>query len=145
MAAPIVIILPHSPEEFKTPELLTEWIGTDLKSDGRYAIATIHPMYKSLCAGSICLFMKNRKIVGEGILKNSVKSYTGTEKSPVTGKLYEGLLVFEPSSLRRYSHYLELDTIYKLTDKKINFRSGGILSWEDYGICLSEAIKGKFY
>lgn len=145
MANPIVKVLPHSPEEFKTPERLAEWIGTELKRDGRYLIATIGTRHKALYPGSICLFMKNKKIVGEGILKDFVQKYTGSQVSPNTGKPYEGILVFEPTSLRRYARFLELAEIYKATGKNINFMSGGDLTWEQYGECLSLVVKDGFY
>ena len=146
MANPIVTVLPHSSKEegLETPEGLAEWIGTGLKHDGKYLIATISTKHKALCPGSICLFMKNKKIVGEGILKDFVQKYTSSEVSPVTLKPYDGILVFEPTSLRRYTRFLELAEIYEATGKNISFRSGGNLAWEQYGKCLSLVVKDGF-
>lgn len=145
MLESMVIVLPHSPKEFKTKEKLAEFIGTDLKSDGKYALATVKTKHKVLGRGSICLFMKSKVIVGEGKLSDPVRKYRGKEISPVTGKPYEGMLVFEPFSLRRYVHPLDLTTIHKVAGKNISFRSGGNLTWEQYGKCLYEVAKKGFY
>jgi hypothetical protein len=143
MAEPIVKVLPHSPEEFKSAAKLAEWIGTELKKDGTYLIASSKKV-KGLGPGSICLFMKDKKIVGEAVVKK-VEPYSGEEKSPVTGKPYEGVISFAPSSVRRLVNPLELSTIQHLTGKRLSFRSGGNLLWVEYGKCLAEIAKSGFY
>ncbi len=143
MAEPIVKILPHSPEEFESAAKLAEWMGNELKKDGVYLIASVSKV-KGLAAGSICLFMKDKKIVGEATVK-AVKTYSGKEKSPATGKLYEGVINFAPTSVRRYVSPLGLTAIENLTGKTLSFRSGGNLLWVDYGKCLSEIAKSGFY
>lgn len=143
MAEPIVKVLPHSPEEFKSAAKLAEWMGNELKEDGVYLIASVSKV-KGLGAGSICLFMKDKKIVGEAIVK-AVEPYFGKEKSPVTGKLYEGAINFAPSSVRRYVSPLGLTTIENLTGKTLSFRSGGNLLWVEYSKCLCEIAKSGFY
>jgi len=142
MVEPVVKVLPHSPEEFKDAGKLSEWIGKELKTDGIYLIASVRKV-KDLCPGSICLFMKDKRTVGEGIVKE-FKPYSGREKSPVTGKPYEAVITFDPSSLRRYVKPLELITIRDLTGRMLNFRSGGNLTWAEYGKCQAQIVKNGF-
>ena len=145
MAEPVVKILPHSPKEFKTAEELANWLGTGLKAQGGvYHVVTMSSRYR-IPSGSVCLFMKDKKIVGEGIVKESVQKYGGKEISPTSGKPYEGMITFEPSSLRRYVHPLELDFVQRLSGKKLTARFLHTLEWDDYGRLLAEVVKSGFY
>jgi len=142
MVEPVVKVLAHSPEEFKDANELSEWIGKELKIDGIYLIASVRKV-KDLYPGSICLFMKDKRMAGEGIVKE-FKPYTGSKKSPITGKSYEAEIIFAPSSLRRYVRPLELITIRDLIGRMLNFRSGGNLTWAEYGKCQTEIVKNGF-
>jgi hypothetical protein len=102
---------------------------------GIYLIASVRKV-KDLCPGSICLFMKDKRTVGEGIVKE-FKPYSGREKSPVTGEPYEAVITFAPSSLRRYVKPLELITIRDITGRMLNFRSGGNLTVLNYFLMIS--------
>jgi hypothetical protein len=143
MVEPIVKVLPHSPEEFKSAAKLAEWMGTELNKDGVYLIASGSKV-KDLGAGSICLFMKDKKIIGEAIVKE-VKPYSGKQQSPVTAKLYERTIYFAPSSVRRYVNPLGFTNIANITGRTLSYRSGGHLLWVEYGKCLSEIAKSGFY
>jgi len=143
VAEPVIRVLPHSPEEFSTAAKLAEWIGTELKKDGIYLIASTSRV-RDLRRGSICLFMKDKKVLGEGLVKD-FDPYVGKERSPATEKPYEGVITFTPSSLRRYVRPLGLDEIKRLTGKSIGFRSGGRLDCVQYIQCLSEVAENGFY
>ena len=145
MAEPLVKILPHSPKEFKTADELANWIGTELKArGGEYLVVHMNRRYE-MPSGSVCLFMKDRKVVAEGVVKESLQRYEGKEVSPTTGKPYEGAMTFEPSSLRRYVRPLELDFVQQISGRNIVPRFVQSLGWADYGRLLAEVAKTGFY
>jgi len=145
MAEPVVKILPHSPKEFKTAEELANWLGTGLRArGGEYQVVRVSRRYE-MPPGSVCLFMKDRKVVGEGVVKESLRRHEGKEISPTTGKPYEGAMIFEPSSLRRYVRPLELDLIQQISGKNLTPRFVQTLGWDDYGRLLAEVVKAGFY
>ena len=145
MAEPVVKILPHSPKEFKTADELANWLGTGLKAQGGVYLVPTMSRRRGIPPGSLCLFMKDKKIVGEGIVKESVQKYEGKEISPATGKPFEGMIIFEPSSLRRYVSPLELDLVQQLSGRKLTPRFLHSLGWDDYGKLLVEVAKSGFY
>ena len=145
MAEPVVRVLPHSPKEFESAEELANWVGRELKERGGQYRAPTMSRFSRIPPGSICLFMKDKRIVAEGVVKEAVRKYEGKETSPVTSKCYEGVITFEPSSLRRYVHPLELDFVQQLIGKRLIPRFGGKLTWDDYGKLLSEVVKAGFY
>jgi hypothetical protein len=105
-----VNILPHSPKEFETAQVLANRLVTELKAwGGVYRVVTMRRY--CIPPGSVCLFMKDKEIVGEGEVKESLQKYEGKEISPTTEKPYEGTIIFEPSSLRRYARPLELGLV----------------------------------
>lgn len=145
MAEPVVKILPHSPKEFKTAEELTNWLGVGLKAQGGVYLVPTMSRRRGIPPGSVCLFMKDKKIVGEGVVKESVQKYEGKEISPATGKPFEGMISFEPSSLRRYVRPLELELVQQLSGRKLTPRFLHSLTWDDYGNLLAEVVKAGFY
>jgi len=145
MAEQVVKILPHSPKEFETADDLANWLGTELRArGGQYHVVTMSRRYE-MCPGSVCLFMKDKRIVGEGVVKESIRKYEGNEISPTTGRVYEGTIIFEPSSLRRYARPLELDLVQQVSRRRITPRFVQSLGWADYGRLLAEVAKTGFY
>ena len=115
-----VLLFPHSPEEFKSVSELADWLKSSLRRTGEYLVATITPGYRRVSPGSLVLFHKNKQIVGEAIAKDACRPYKGTAVSPVTGTPYEGIIMFETSSVRWwYAKPVSLDDASRLTGKKL--------------------------
>jgi hypothetical protein len=99
---PGYFIFPHSPKEFPTVHDLQRYLLCELPAPprrGAYHVAHAQK-YEPVTPGSFVLFHKNRKFFGRAKVKIGIKPYRGSEKSPVTGKPYEGTLTFDPDTIR---------------------------------------------
>jgi hypothetical protein len=114
-----VILFPHSPKEFKNASELAHWLKSNLKVTGEYLVATVTPGYKRVSTGSLVLFHKDKHIVGEAVATGACRPYKGTTLSPVTGAPYEGVITFEPSSVRCYASPISLGDASRLTGKNL--------------------------
>jgi len=114
-----VLLFPHSPREFENASELVEWLRSTLRETGEYLIATITPGYRRVTVGSLVLFHKDKHIVGEAVATGACRPYIGTAVSPVTGVPYEGIITFEPSSVRCYANPITLDDASRLTGKTL--------------------------
>jgi hypothetical protein len=145
MPKPTVKLIPHSPKEFDDASDLSSWLVTSLKSDGGAYYVTSPIGYRAIPAGSVCLLMKDKKIVGEGIIKDTYTDYKGKLASPVTHKPYQGIITFEPSSIRQYAQPMELSFAAKIIGRKLTPHFIQNLGWDDYGQLLAEVVKNGFY
>lgn len=130
-ADPQVYLIPCSPKEFKTIDMLVDYINELAHGDGIYAVASTH-FWRNVPSDSILLFHKSKLIVGEGQLEDRLQPYTGTEVSPVTGKRYEGQLVFDTDSIKVYSHSVTFADAETILGKTLTYRGKQQLNWEDY-------------
>ena len=106
-------IFPHKDEIFKTKKSLKFFLLTELKkNDGIYHITSLKGI-KSVPAGSIVLFRKKNKIVGEAIVKEDIKKINSQD--------YEGIIRFEPSSIRVYSEPIDIEKLQEYTDNNLNY------------------------
>ncbi len=114
-----VLLFPHSPKEFKNASKLVDWLQNTLSTTGEYLIATITPGYRRVSPGSLVLFHKDKQIVGEAIARDACRRYEETEKSPVTRAPYEGIIIFDPTSVRRYANPVFLEEASRLVGTKL--------------------------
>lgn len=131
---PGVYLVPHSPKEFREGATeLSRWLSEDLAGEkaGEYAVASAH-YWRNVIPGSICVFHKDKMIVGEGKLVGGLLPYHGTEISPRTGKTYAGVVNFEPASIKVYKDPISFSTAEKLLNKTLTFRGIQRLTRKDY-------------
>jgi hypothetical protein len=133
-AEPVIYLVPHGPKEF--PGGFTElsrWLWEDLRNrlNGEYLVASPH-YWRNVVPGSICLFHKNKMIVGEGKLVGGLIPYHGGEVSPQTGKLYAGVVHFDSASITLYKEPISFSTAEKLLGKTLTFRGIQRLTQKDY-------------
>jgi hypothetical protein len=131
---PAVYLIPHSPKEkeLNSADKLAKWMRDYLgKNGGEYNVASAH-YWRNVVPCSVCLFHKNKKIVGEARLVEGLKPYTGEEKSPVTGKPYAGTVRFDPASVRVYQRPLSFSEAEGLLGKPLTWRAIQRLTLQDY-------------
>lgn len=148
---PIICIFPcKNPEsedyEFSSEDELRTWLKTTLVfRNGKYHLRSIGQVPK-VTVGSIVLFRIEKAIVGEGIVKKEI------EDNKAEG--YEGMVQFEPSSLRIYKEPLKVEELEELyereTGEKKNFQSQGYIRIESkdfgiYGEILKRTVSEGFY
>jgi len=137
---PGVYLIPHSPKEFKHTDKLREWLSNDLVRNGEYAVASAH-YWRNVIPGSMCLFQKDKTIIGEGKMLGGLIPYPGTEVSPETGRLYAGLVHFDPISIKVYAKPISFAAAEKLLGKTLTFRGIQRLTRRDYEIIHSACFK----
>jgi hypothetical protein len=124
-------LIPHSPKEFKNAEKLKEFLSRDLKKDGIYAFASLH-FWQNVIANSICIFQKDKTIVGEAEMDGGIKSYLGKETSPVTDRPYAGCVQFKLNSIIPYPKPLSFNDAERLLGKKLTSQGIQKLTRRDY-------------
>jgi hypothetical protein len=133
-AEPGVYLVPHSPKEFPGgASELSKWLLEDLarRPEGENYVAS--PYYwRNVVPGSICLFHKDKMIVGEGKLVGGLMPYYGSEVSPQTGKLYAGVVHFDPDSIKVYERPISFSTAETLLGKPLSFQAIQRLTRKDY-------------
>lgn len=127
-----VYLFPHSPKEFPTPQLLGAFLQGELgRRGGVYRVATARG-YRRVQVGSLVLFHKNRFLVGQAEVKQSLTPYQGTIPSPVTDRPYQGQLAFDSSTVTVYARLIPFEEVKRLAGIKINARAVQKISWQDY-------------
>jgi len=130
---PGVYLIPHSPKEFKHANDLREWLSNVLARDGKYAVASSH-YWRNVIPGSVCLFHKDKIIVGEGKMLGGLRPFPGTEVSPATGRRYAGVVYFDTASIKVYEKSISFVMAEKLLSKTLTFRGIQRLTQKDYEI-----------
>jgi hypothetical protein len=130
---PGVYLIPHSPKEFYDVDALKKWLSGELSKNGKYSVASSH-YWANVIPDSICLFHKNKTIVGEGKMIGRLMVYIGNEVSPDTGIRYAGEVHFEPASINVYAKPIPFKEVEKLLCKKLTFRGIQKLTQKDYAI-----------
>ena len=148
---PIICVFPcKSPEandyEFRSEDDLRTWLKTTLVfRNGKYNLRSIGQVPK-MPIGSIVLFRIEKAIVGEGVVKKEIGSSEFED--------YEGMVQFEPSSLRIYKEPLKVEELEELyereTGEKKSFQSQGYVRIESkdfgiYGEILKRIAREGFY
>ncbi|MFC1989445.1 hypothetical protein ACFLVW_02620 [Chloroflexota bacterium] len=103
------------------------------RKSGVYDVASVH-YWRKVIGGSICLFHKDKLIVGEGKLVDGLLPYSGGETSPETGTRYASELHFDHSSIRVYGRYLSFEEAEKLLGKGLTWRGVQKLTPDDYAL-----------
>lgn len=137
---PGIYLIPHSPKEFKHANNLREWLSNNLARDGEYAVASSY-YWRNVIPDSVCLFHKDKTIIGEGKMLGGLMRYPGKEVSPATGKIYAGLVNFDPTSIKVYEKPISFVTVEKLLSKTLTFRGIQKLTREDYEIIHRAYLK----
>lgn len=138
---PGVYLVPHGAKEFKTANELRQFLH-DLKKNrnGEYLVASLH-YWRNVIPGSICLFHKNKNIVGEGkMLGGLVSPYPGTEVSPQTSRRYAGVVHF--ASIMVYDKPIPFGAAEKLLGKTFSFQAIQKLTSKDYEM-LQQLVSNK--
>jgi len=133
-AEPAAYLIPHSPKEkeLNSPDKLAVWLLEDLPEQGGvYHVASAH-YWRNVVPGSVCLFHKDKQIVGEAKLVEGYKPYHGKEISPVTGKPYTGTVRFDTASVRVYKRPLSFSEAEGLLGKTLTWRAIQRLTVQDY-------------
>lgn len=130
-ADPQVYLIPCSPKEFKHIDTFVAYINKLAHGDGIYHVASTH-FWRNVPSNSILLFHKSKLIIGEGQLEDRLQPYAGTEVSDVTGKRYEGQLVFDTNSIKVYSHSVTFADAETILGKTLTYRGKQQLTWDDY-------------
>ncbi len=134
VAEPGIRLVPHSPKEFPGGfSELSRWLWEDLRNrpNGEYLVASSY-YWRNVVPESICVFHKDKMIVGEGKLVGGLMPYHGGKVSPRTGKLYAGVVHFEPASVKVYKRPIAFSEAEKLLGKKLSFQAVQRLSREDH-------------
>jgi hypothetical protein len=138
---PGVYLVPHAQGEFDSVQELRDFLSVQLKArGGQYLVASVH-YWRNVIPGSICLFQKNKEIIGEGTLATELQPYKGTEVSPATGRHYEGCLQFDRTSILVYPRSIPFEEAQKLISKTLTWRGVQKLTMEDY-LRISKAAHG---
>lgn len=132
---PGVYLIPHSYDEFPDVDALKQWLSVDLSENGIYSVASSH-YWANVNPDSICLFHKNKTIVGEGKMIGRLMAYTGNEVSPDTGIRYAGEVHFDPVSIKVYANPIPFTKVEKLLGKGLTFRGIQRLTQKDYEAIL---------
>lgn len=127
---PGVYLIPHGSKEFKHASNLREWLSNDLARDGEYAVASDH-YWRNVISGSICLFHKDKTIVGDGKMLGGLMPYPGKKVSPQTGRRYAGIVHFDPASIKVYERPITFSEAEKLLGKGLTFHGIQRLTQED--------------
>lgn len=133
-AEPGVFLVPHSPKEFPGgARELSRWLSEDLASrpEGEYHVASTH-YWRNIVPGSICLFHKDKMVVGEAKLVGGLMPYHGSEISPQTGRPYAGEVRFDPASVKVYKRPIAFREAENLLGKPLSFRAIQGLTQKDY-------------
>lgn len=128
---PGVYLIPHSPKEFRRADELRLWLSEVLARNGEYLVASSH-YWRNVIPGSVCLFHKDKCIVGEGKMLGGLMSYTGVEISPRTGRRYAGVVRFDPASIEIYKKPIAFVVAEGLLGKTLTFRGVQKLTLKDY-------------
>lgn len=132
VAEPAVYLVPHAQEEFESINDLKEFLSKELKfRGGWYYVASVH-YWRNVSRGSMCLFQKNKTIIGEGKLLSDLMPNNKGEKSPVTGMSYEGRVQFDPASIKIYARGVPFDEAERIVGKTLTWRGVQKLTMEDY-------------
>src|ERR1700677_1447542 len=101
---PHIRIFPHSRAEFPTKENLTTWLANGLKHRGGQYLLVSRDRVAELPPGSVVLFRYGTDIVGEAVVKESLRDFPVTAQNSATGEdqAYESCVRFEPTSIRVY-------------------------------------------
>ena len=129
----LVWLVVHSQLEFAGPEELADWIVGDLKTRkvGVYHVAN-RRSWQNIGAGTLCLFHKSKQIVGEGLVKTGVQPYQGGDVSPATGRPYQGVVEFDPDSLKVYAPPISFNQAEQMLGKKLTYRGNQRITWAEY-------------
>ena len=132
---PAVYLVPHARKEFKDAKDLSTWLEDHLANpadrDGVYLVASAH-YWRNIPAGSVCLFHKDKQIVGESELLQGLHPCSISETSPATGQPYEGQVRFDRNTVRRYGPFLPFAQVEAILGKSLTYRGVQRLTWEDY-------------
>ncbi len=130
-----IYLAPHNSKEFTNAEELAKWLIEDLAGSekGVYDVASAY-YWRKIISGSVCLFHKDKLIVGEGRLVDSLLPYSGGETSPETGIRYAGEIHFDPTSIRVFGKHLSFAAVEKLLGKRLTWRSIQKLTSGDYDL-----------
>jgi hypothetical protein len=135
-----VYLIPHSPKEFKNTEVLKRFLREELPKDGIYAFASLH-FWKNVIPNSICIFQKDKTIVGEAEMDGGISSYEGTESSPATDKPYAGCVHFIIKSIDVYLKPLSFNDAERLLGKTLTHQGMQRLTRRDYEVIHEACTK----
>lgn len=134
MSVTPVNLFPSSSIEFKNPEKLASWLLGGMQGrqgKGSYLAASGH-YWRNVPVGSVCLFHKDKVIVGEGRVADSFRPCAIPEFCEVTGRPYEGEIRFDPNSLRVYKTFIPFAAAQTLLGKPLSHRGKQGLTSQDY-------------
>lgn len=117
-------------------EVIT-WIKQKKREEGYYHFRSHTPKY--LRVGSPVLFEIEGKIIGQGIVKEGVKS-TPPERLHQGDHDYPYFVTFEPSTLEIFKEYPHEIDVSRVTGKRFG-RPFQPLEWQDYLLILKMARK----
>ena len=140
MSKPIIRIFPHSKEFFEDPDQLRTWLHTTMRlRGGWYRIKKLKGVgLGKNPPGSIVMFRKDDRIVGEAIVKKDVIL--------ISDKGYEGKIAFEPSSIRIYREPLGIGDLEKITG--LNLKSARpyyLIESSFYPDIMKKIVKNGFF
>lgn len=130
---------------FKSAKEVADFLRITRDTKDSYLAASDH-FWKNVQADSICLFHKDKCIVGEGKMDGRMKPYDGKEISDMTKRQYAGEVEFIPDTIRLYKRPIPFAEAEKALGKKKHLACRGMpkLSMADYSIINSIADKDGF-
>ena len=140
---PNIYLIPSSPKEFDIEEL-KDFLRNMHDAKASY-LAASDRFWKNVQADSICLFHKDKCIVGEGKMNGKTK-YAGTEKSPVTKRPYALEIDFIPETIKLYKRpvrFAEVEAALGL-GKPLGWRVIQSLNMAGYSTVTSIAKKDGY-
>jgi hypothetical protein len=136
-----VFLIPHSHEKFRTADYLKRWLYGRLHTEsfGKYQVARAKS-WEAIPAGSICVFHKQKLLVGDAVLSQGLKREDSSEVSPDTGRPYEGWVKFNLGSVRTLDLPIPFQEAQVAAGRGLTWRSIQRLKRDEYARIL--ALRG---
>lgn len=130
---------------FKSAKEVADFLRIIRNTKDSYLAASDH-FWKNVQADSICLFHKDKCIVGEGKMNGKIEPYDGKEISKMTKRRYPGEVEFIPDTIRLYKRPIPFAEAEKALGRKKHLAHRGMpkLSMADYLTINSIAAKDGF-
>lgn len=128
---------------FKSAKEVADFLRNIRDAKYSYLAASDH-FWKNVEADSICLFHKDKCIVGEAQMKGKIKLYAGPETSPVTKRQYAGEVDFLPNTIKLYKRPIPFAEAEAALRKKLAWMGMQKLSVGDYKKISSIAEKDGY-